>query len=277
MSENGVPDMENFRQPYRNRRYQAHVSILGTTMLHLRNPYVVAGWSMAFPGFGHLLLNKYLRGYALVFWEMFINQKIHLNTAMVHTFNGEIQLARDALDPVYMASYIPVYLFSIWDSYRTAVDLNKTYLLASRENAPYSTFSLGSFEINYLDKRKPWLAAVWSACIPSMGQLYLHRIVFASFVLVYTVILIGESRFLLGLHYLILGDLRQSTEVMNAQWLLYFPSFYFFSVYDAYTNTVENNKLFDRELRDYLLRNYQPPGRVISVEGRGKYADLRDI
>ncbi|WP_134684843.1 hypothetical protein [Brevibacillus migulae] len=257
--------MNNFRNPERNRRYLAHVSMVGTTQIHLRNPYVIAGWSMAFPGFGHLLLNKYLRGYALIIWEMYINQKIKLNLAMIHTFNGDFQAARDALDPTYMSLYIPVYLFAIWDSYRTTVDLNRAYILAKRENAPYSKFDIGAFEINYLDKRKPWLAAVWSMAIPSVGQLYLHRIILAVFILANTVILIGNSKLLLAIHYLIIGDLKASNSVLEAQWLLYVPSFYFFTIYDSYINSVENNKLFEDDLRNFLLQNYQPAGKLISM------------
>lgn len=255
--------MQNFREPPKNRRYKAFVSMLGTTQLHLRNPYTIAAWSMAFPGFGHLLLNKYLRGYALILWEMFINQKIHLNEAMVYSFNGQFQAARDVLDPRFMSLYIPVYLFAIWDSYRTTADMNKIYFLAQRENAAYNKFNIGAFEVNYLDQRKPWLAAVWSAGVPSVGQLYLHRIVFAIFVLLNTILIIAKSNLLLAVHYLILGDVRSSSVVVDAQWLLYFPSFYFFTIYDAYTNAVENNKLFEDDLRNYLLNHYQPPGKTI--------------
>ncbi|UJF31905.1 hypothetical protein [Paenibacillus hexagrammi] len=257
--------MDNFRSQMRNRRYMAHVSILGTTQLHKRNPITLACWSMAFPGFGHLLLNKYLRGYALIMWEMFINQKIHLNLAMVSTFNGEFQAARDVLDPKFMSLYIPVYLFAIYDSYRSAVDMNKIYLLAKREKGQFTQFSIGALEINYLDKRKPWLAAVWSIGIPSLGQLYLHRIVLAAFILLSTIVIVWESNIILALHNLVLGDIATSSAVLDKQWLMYFPSFYFFTIYDAYTNTVENNKLFDDAQRQFLIENYQPAGHLITI------------
>lgn len=262
--------MNNFRNPFRNRRYKAHVSILGTTQLHTRNPFTIAAWSLAFPGFGHLLLNKYLRGYALVLWEVFINQKIHLNLAMVYSFNGRIQAAIDVLDPKYVSLYIPVYCFAIWDSYRTAVDMNKVYLLADRENGPINQFSVGALEINYLDKRKPWVAMVWSMAVPSMGQLYLHRIILASFMLVSTIVIVSYSNLILAIHYLILGQIEKSTKVLNIQWLLYFPSFYFFAIYEAYTSTVENNKLFNDNLKNFLLQKFQKPGKIIRLESKVK-------
>lgn len=217
---------------------------------------------MAFPGFGHLLLNKYLRGYALILWEIFINQKIHLNMAMVYSFNGQFEAAKEALDPRFTALYIPVYLFAIWDSYRTAVDMNKVYLLAHRENGRFNQFSIGALEVNYLDKRKPWIAVIWSICIPSLGQLYLHRIILAVFTLASTIILVWQSNLILAIHYILIGEISLSTAVLDPQWVLYFPSFYFFNIYESYTSTVENNKLFAKALKQYLTRRYQLPGTL---------------
>lgn len=262
--------MDNFRNKYRNTRYIAHVSMLGTTQLHKRNPLTIACWSLAFPGFGHLLLSKYLRGYALILWEIFINQIIQLNSAMVYTFNGQFQAALDVLDPKFMSLYIPVYLFAIYDSYRTAVDMNKIYLLAQREKGRFNQFSIGALEVNYLDKRNPWVAVVWSMGIPSLGQLYLHRIVLATFILLGTIVIVWQSNLILAIHYLILGDVAASSSVLDKQWLLYFPSFYFFTIYDSYTNTVENNKLFNDAQKQYLIENYQPAGHLITI---GDYND----
>lgn len=260
--------MNDFGRGRRGRRTVAYVSQLGTTQIHARNPATIACWSLAFPGFGHLLLDKYLRGYALILWEMFINQKIHLNLAIVHSFNGQFQAAKDALDPKFMFLYIPVYLFSIWDSYRTAADLNKQYILAAREQAPIKRFSIGAMDIHYLDKRKPWIAAVWSMTIPSLGQMYLNRIILSTFILVNTILIIWKSNLILALHYLLIGAIAKSSAAVDIQWLLYFPSFYFFTIYDAYVHTVESNKLFDASLKRYLIRNYQPTGVKLEIGSR---------
>src|SRR5665647_3676392 len=123
------------------RRKLAYVSLIGTTQIHSRNPYIIAWWSAAFPGFGHLLLSKYLRGMVLFFWEVFVNYQAKINLAMVHTFSGNIELAKATLDTRWLLMYIPVYLFAIWDSYRTTVERNKVDLLAERENAPFNSFS----------------------------------------------------------------------------------------------------------------------------------------
>ncbi|MEK1830427.1 hypothetical protein AAAC51_19200 [Priestia megaterium] len=104
--------------------------------------------------------------------------------------------------------------------------------------------------------------------IPSMGQLYLHRIILSFFTLIWTVVFIYYSHLLEGIHYLILGDIEKSTSVLDAQWLSYIPSYYFFTIYEAYTSTVENNKLFEKEQKNYLKSHYQSPNFKLKRDRR---------
>lgn len=251
--------MNNYTNDNTARRYSAHVSILGTTQLHLRNPYIISWWSAAFPGFGHLLLSKYLRGFVLFIWEVIVNIKANVNLAMIYSFQGEIDMAKDVLDTRWLLIYIPVYLFAIWDSYRTTVDMNKVYLLAEREEHRFNSFSLGALEINYLDKRNPVMASIWSLFVPGLGQLYIHRIVTAFFVIVWVVIFAYYSHGLEAISLLFLGKVEEATSALKPAWLLFFPSIYGFSVFDSYMNTVENNKLYEKEQRKYFKKNYQSP------------------
>lgn len=249
--------MKNFNSTNHERRFKAYVSSIGTTQLHLRNPYSIAWWSAAFPGFGHLLLSKYLRGYALFAWEILVNNFSNLNQAIVYSFTGNIEQAKDVLEPRWLLLYIPVYLFGIWDSYRTSVDMNKVFLLAERENSSFSSFCIGPLEINYLDKRRPIMAVFWSLVTPGLGQLYIHRVVTAIFIMCFMIIFVYFSKVLIAVHFLFLGDIAQATEVIDPQWLLFLPSHIGFAIYDSYVNTVENNKLFESEQRKFLKENYQ--------------------
>jgi hypothetical protein len=250
--------MDNYKNlDNKYRRYKAHVSVLGTTQFHLRNPYIIAWWSAAFPGFGHLLLSKYLRGLVLFVWEVVVNYQSKINIAMVYSFCGQIQLAKETINTRWMLMYIPVYLFAIWDSYRTTVDMNKVYLLAEREDAPYNSFSIGALEINYLDKRNPVMSVIWSMFMPGLGQLYIHRIITAFFALIWTIVFLYYSHLLEAIQLLFLGEIQKATQTLNKQWLLYLPSMWGFAIYDSYINTVENNKLFGNEQQGFLKRNYQ--------------------
>lgn len=241
------------------RRKKAHLSVWGTTQVHLRNPYIIAWWSAAFPGYGHVLLSKYVRGLLLFLWEIIINVKSKLNLGMVYTFTGRIDLAKDVLDTRWLLLYIPVYLFAIWDSYRTCVDMNKLYLLADHENARTSNFKIGALEVNYLDKRKPWVAVVWSMLMPGTGQLYIHRVIAAFFSLIWWIVINYFSRFPEALPLIFIGEFQRATALLNPEWLLLMPSVYGFAIYDAYINTVENNKLFNNEQAHFLKDSYQPP------------------
>ncbi|HJV46666.1 MAG TPA: hypothetical protein VJ824_13205 [Bacillota bacterium] len=260
--------MKNYTNDNTSRRYIAHVSQLGTTQVHLRNPYIIAWWSIAFPGFGHLLLSKYLRGILLFIWEMVINLNSHLNLAIVYSFIGEFEKAKGALDTRWLMLYLPTYFFAIWDSYRTAVDMNKITLLAIRENHRFNSFIIGTLEINYLDKRKPLMAFLWSFLMPGMGQLYIHRIIASFFVLIWMIVISYFSHFAEGLNLIFMSELHQATEIFDKQWLLFLPSIYGFAAYDAYINTVENNKLYIREQRGYLKRAYQHPQFKVKFDGR---------
>ncbi|WP_018662639.1 hypothetical protein [Heyndrickxia acidiproducens] len=249
--------MDNYTNDNTARRYKAHVSILGTTQLHLRNPYIIAWWSAAFPGFGHMLLSKYLRGYALFIWEVIINLQAHVNSSMIYSFQGNIDMAKEVLNTRWLLMYIPVYLFGIWDSYRTTIDMNRVYILAELEGHRFNTFALGALEMNYLDKRNPILALMWSLFIPGLGHLYIHRILTSVFVIAGLVVFFYYSHVQEAILLLILGKVKEATAVLNPEWLLFIPSHYGFAIYDSYANTVENNKLFEKELRNHLTEHYQ--------------------
>src|SRR6478752_2695697 len=251
--------MDNYKNDNTARRYIAHVSIFGTTQIHLRNPYIIAWWSAAFPGFGHLLLSKYLRGFVLFIWEVVINLQSNINVATIHSFQGDIDMAKESLNTRWLLIYIPVYIFAIWDSYRTTVDLNKIYILAERESHAFNSYSMGSMEINYLDKRNPVMSILWSLCMPGLGQLYIHRIIVAFFIVTWTVVFFYYSHLLEAISLLFLGEIQKATNILNPEWLLFFPSLYGFATYDAYINTVENNKLAEKEQKNFLEKTYQNP------------------
>jgi TM2 domain-containing membrane protein YozV len=251
--------MYNYTNDNTARRYTAHISSLGTTQIHLRSPYIIAWWSAAFPGFGHLLLSKYIRGFLLFTWEFVVNLNAHVNLAILYSFQGDIDAVISVLDTKWFLVYTPVYFFGIWDSYRTTVDLNKIYILAEREEHRFNSFSIGTLEVNYLDKRNPWMAIVWSLFAPGLGQLYIHRVLTAFVGVGATIGVFYFSNFLEAVTLFLSGEVHQATLLLNPEWLLFLPSIYGFSIYDSYMNTVENNKLFEKEQRRFLKDNYQNP------------------
>ncbi len=196
---------------------------------------------------------------ALFLWEMVINLNANINEAIVLSFIGDFEQAKLVVDTRWLMLYIPTYFFATWDSYRTAVDMNKITLLAQRENHRFNSFVLGPMEINYLDRRKPLTALLWSSIMPGLGQLYIHRIIIAGFILIWMIVIAYFSHFAEAMNYMFMGEIQKATNVLDKKWLLFLPSIYGFAMYDAYVNTVENNKLYIREQRDYFRDNYQHP------------------
>jgi len=242
---------------YPARRYRAYVNSTGATQLHLRNPWVVAFWSAMFVGLGHMLLSKYLRGFLLFGFEIAVNVVGNINLAIFYSFTGQFEMAKGILNTKLVLLYIPAYFFGIWDSYRTTVDLNNQFMLAVREDAAIKPFKMDALEINYVDKKAPWSSLLWSLLIPGAGQLSIHRIKTAFFVLGWIAAATYLSNVLPALHHTFAGNFEQAKTMLNIQWFLFIPSLYFFAAYHAYVNTVENNKLFEWEQAKFLKRRYQ--------------------
>lgn len=239
------------------RRYQAYVGAFNTNQIHLRNPWVAAWWSAAFPGLGHLLIGSNLKGFILFIWELVINVNSNLNLAIIYTFYGDFDKAKAVLEPRWLLLYCAVYICSIWDSYRSTLDINKLYVLAKRENAPIIPFALNIFALNYLDRRNPWLALVWSLLMPGLGPLYAMRVPEGFFILAWAIVTVYFSHFLEAVHYTFYGEFSRAITVLNPEWYLFMPSIYGFSLYESYVLAVEYNKLFKDEQAQFLKRQYQ--------------------
>lgn len=239
------------------RRYNNYTGVINSNYIHLRNPWVVAWWSAAFPGFGHLKLGLYIKGFILIIWEIIINVNARINEAMVYSFNGQFEMAKEVLNSRWVLFYIAVYIHGIWDSYRQTVDLNKHYLLAESENAPIVPFIMNGFALNYLDKRNPWVAFTWSLLFPGLGHLYLHRIMAGFFMISWCIVIGYFSHMLEGIQYTLMGSFEQTVGVLDIEWTLFLPSIYCFAAYESYVIAVEYNKLYKKEQKQYLENNYK--------------------
>jgi len=239
------------------RRTRAHLSQFTTTQLHLKNPLVVAFFAFSYPGFGHLMLHRYLKAFILIGWEIFINNTANVNLGIMYSLQGNFETAKEVVDERWLMVYVGIYMFSIWDSYRSTVDLNKQYLLANRENAQIPVLVIKPWDINFLDKRSPLIAGTWSALVPGLGHLYVHNVITGLFIFGYTIAILYFSKVPLAIHYSLLGKFELATNSLNMQWTLFLPSIYIFIIYDAYTAAVEYNMLFDIELTTYLKQKYQ--------------------
>jgi hypothetical protein len=180
-----------------------------------------------------------------------------VNMALLYSFTGRPELASDVINLRWYLLYCSVYIFSIWDSYRGCVDTNKLSLLADHEDAAFSCFKMNILDYQFLDKRKPWNAVIWSVLMPGLGQILVGRVHLACFILTWWIAITYNSHLIEAVHYTCLGEFHQATGVLNPQWVLFMPSIYVFAMYDSFINTVEINKLMKIEQKQYLKREYQ--------------------
>jgi hypothetical protein len=239
------------------RRPKAAISGFSLNCVHLRNPLVVAWWSLVYPGFGHFRLVSILKGMFLFIGEMLINTHAHINMGIIYSFTGGFAMAKQVLDSRLLLLYCGILVFAVWDSYRAAIEINKVSVLADHENAPIVPTALGSAGVNFFEKRNPWVAVAWAALMPGLGHLYCVAMVEAVFLIVVGTVIVYLSHLIPAICFVATGDLVQARAVIDPQWLLNYPSFYCFSIYDAYVKSVEINKMFDQEQAQFLRNNYQ--------------------
>ncbi len=239
------------------RRPKSKISSYSINILHQRNPLVVAWWSLAYPGFGHFRLFSTAKGIVLFTGEFLINTHAHINLAIIYSFTGRFAMAKHVLNTDLLILYCAILIYAIWDSYRVTIEINKLSVLADHENAPLIPMALDAGILNSYEKRNPWVAAAWSALLPGLGHLYCVVLIQALFLLVIGTFIIYSSHLLPAIELAAIGEFVQAKAVLDPQWLLNFPSFYCFSIYDSYVRVVEYNKLFDQEQAQYFKRNYQ--------------------
>jgi hypothetical protein len=84
-------------------------------------------WSIAFPGFSQLLSGQYIKGLLFVILEFIMNVNSHFNSAIMYSFLGEIDKAEKVINYQWLLFYPCVYMFSMWDGYRTAMPATEKY------------------------------------------------------------------------------------------------------------------------------------------------------
>jgi hypothetical protein len=261
---NGQPSAQAKGQTPRHSK--GVINSLATNFYHLRNPYTIAWWSMTYPGFGHISMGSYVSGFLLFIWEMVSNTQGKVNLAILYTFTGRYDMAKEVVDNRWLYLYPCVFIFAIWDSYRRAIKFNQRAILADRAGEVIQPEAFSFMEINVLDKRAPWVAAFWSAVLPGLGHLYTHRIPTGFFLLTWWVAIAYFSSLYQAVEYTALGLFEQAKMVVDPEWLIFMPSVIWYAIYDAYVNTTEYNRLFSKEQASFFRKEYQDQNFIMPVE-----------
>lgn len=84
-------------------------------------------WSIAFPGFSQLLMKDYIKGILFISLEFMINVYSKFNSAIMFSFLGEIDKAHAIVNYQWLMFYPCVYMFAMWDAYRSAMPPEEKY------------------------------------------------------------------------------------------------------------------------------------------------------
>lgn len=234
------------------RYSKGRISVFGINSIYPRTPWIAAWWSAAFPGFGHMFIGKYLQGFVLIIWELVVNSQANLNMGIALSFLGRFEEVKAQINQDWVLLYVAVYVYSIWDSYRSAVEIKKSHVLAEIEDAPVAPSEVSFFDVIILDKKHPWLGMVWSALSPGLGQLYGGSIIVGTFILAWWIFICYKAVAVRSYFYSFLGDFSTAAAIVDWKWFLFLPSMYTFAIHQAYTAVIENNTLFDIEQIRFL-------------------------
>jgi len=86
-------------------------------------PIEVILWSIALPGFGQLLNEKYVKGILFILLEFMINVHSNLNLNIKYSFLGEFEKAVEVTNDLWAMFYPCVFVFAVFDSYIDALKL----------------------------------------------------------------------------------------------------------------------------------------------------------
>lgn len=173
-----------------------------TNIQTLISPWIIVWWSAAFPGFGHLLLGINLTAYIMIIFELIVNNMANINDAIYLSMIGDIEGAKEVIDKKWFFGYIGIYVFSMYDSYRRAVEQNKIYVLSHRSFSNIPTSEMSNWNRNFLDMSSPGLGLFWSFFTPGIGAILVTRIPTFIFALSWWGIVAINSHWFEGILYL---------------------------------------------------------------------------
>lgn len=83
-------------------------------------------------------------------------------------------------------------------------------------------------------------AVLWSVALPGFGQLLNGQLIKALTFIFLEFLINTKSSFNNAILYSFLGQINKAIEVVNYQWLMFYPCVYMFAMYDAYKYSTKN-------------------------------------
>ncbi|WP_404332280.1 hypothetical protein [Mesobacillus maritimus] len=88
--------------------------------------------------------------------------------------------------------------------------------------------------MSYYKKPKNHEALLWSIALPGFGQFLNGRLFKGSIFILLEFLINVLSNFNLAIIYSFTGEIQKAINVINYQWLMFYPCLYMFAMWDAY-------------------------------------------
>jgi hypothetical protein len=242
-------------QPQSPPRYpKMVVHPLGVAHLHKRNPWMALACSVALPGLGHFYCGAYYRGFLLMSWEITVNQLGRVNHAVFLTAMGHADMAQAVINYRWAMIYPVFYVLAMWDAYCLTVDLNKMCEIEERQPRRHfpPPIALTFSGVNYLSKRNPWMAMFLSIFLGGAGHFYTFKSVKAVMLMGWHLAIWLNSGLNRAILATVQGNWHEVHTLVDYQWLLFWPSIHLFNIWNAWSDTVELNKLYEEQIEVWL-------------------------
>lgn len=95
--------------------------------------------------------------------------------------------------------------------------------------------------ISYLN---PWIPLWWSAALPGYGHFLLGNNLTAYILVIFEFVMNTMSHLNEAIYRSMIGDIKGAREVLDLRWFFGYIGVFVFAMYDSYSRTVENNKLY---------------------------------
>ncbi|AEG58527.1 hypothetical protein Desru_0229 [Desulforamulus ruminis DSM 2154] len=115
------------RKQHQHQYLMMKMSTYGVNFLSKANPWVAAVWSIMLTGFGHIYNNKIFKALILLGWTIAIMYFANLNGAIIQTFLGEFERAKQTIDYQWLLFFPSIYIFGIWDAYNDSTEMSKVF------------------------------------------------------------------------------------------------------------------------------------------------------
>lgn len=112
---------------------------------------------------------------------------------------------------------------------------------------PIPRMKVQPFSQNYVTRRNPWVPVWWSVALPGFGHLYMGQHLKGLILMSWEILVNAKANLNLAIYHSLMGQPEVAQSVLHYEWLIIYPLFYVFAMFDSYRACLELNQLADLE------------------------------